>query len=108
MMIVSEEDCDRAVDFIRDHAPIVAKARGELSYVEAYGKSLKAVIMKHSDEKSAAAQEREAYASPQWVEHCGNLRDATVAFELARGLVDAAKMRIDVWRSESANNRKNF
>ena len=107
-MIVSEDDCDRAVDYIRDHAPTAARARGELIYLEAFGKSLKATLMKHSTEKSAAAQEREAYASPNWVGHCEKLRDATIDYEIERGLIDAAKMRIEVWRSESANNRKNF
>lgn len=107
-MIVTDEECDKAVDFIRDNAPVVANAKGELVYLDSYGKSLKATLMKHSDEKSAAGQEREAYASPEWAEHCQKLRDATIAFELARGLVSAAGMKIEVWRSESANNRKNF
>jgi hypothetical protein len=107
-MIVSEEDCDRAVDYIRDHAKTSAQARGELIYLEGFGKSLKAMLMKHSDSKSAAGQERDAYASDKWSEHCGLLRDATVTYETERGLIDAAKMRIEVWRSESANNRKNF
>lgn len=107
-MIVSEEECDRAVDYVRDHAPKVAEARGELTYLEAYGKSLKATLMGHSNEKSAAAQERWAYASEQWVEHCDKLRKATVAYEMERGLVDAAKMKIEVYRTESANHRKNF
>ena len=107
-MIVTEEECDKAVDFIRDNAPVVANAKGELVYLESFGKSLKATLMKHSGESSAAAQEREAYASPKWVEHCEKLRDATVAYELARGMVNAASMKLEIWRSESANNRKNF
>jgi len=107
-MIVTEEECDKSVDYIRDNALKVATAKGHLVYLENYGKSLKATLMKHSDEKSAAAQERDAYASSQWIVHCENLRDATVTYEVEKGMVDAAKMKIDVWRSESANNRKNF
>lgn len=107
-MIVSDAECDKAVDFIRDNVPAVAEAKGRIVYLESYGKSLKATLMKHSDEKSAAAQEREAYASAKWIEHCENLREATVEYEMARGMINAASMKIDVWRSESANNRKNF
>ena len=107
-MIVSETECDKAVDYIRDNAPKVAQAKGQLVYLESYGKSLKATLMKHSDEKSAAAQERDAYASDQWIRHCEELRDATVEYEMARGMVSSASIKIEVWRSESANNRKNF
>ena len=107
-MIVSEQECDKAVDFIRDHAPKVAEAKGNLVYLEAYGKSLKATLMGHSGEKTAASQERWAYASEQWIEHCDNLRKAVVEYELERGMVDAAKMKIEVFRTESANQRKNF
>ena len=59
---ISDEEIDKALDYLRDNADEAAKARAERIYVEEYRKTVKAQIMKEHDTKSAVIQEREAYA----------------------------------------------
>ena len=69
MTFITDEEIDRALDFLRDNAEAAAKARAERIYVEEYRKTVKAQIMKEHDTKSAVIQEREAYADPRYATH---------------------------------------
>ena len=55
--------------------------------------------------KTAAAQEREAYANDEYLELLEALRDATEMTELYRYQLKAAEAKIEVWRTISANER---
>ena len=61
--------------------------------------------MSQSNETSLGAQEREAYSHPEYIELLGNLRLAIEDEESLRWKLIAAQARIDIWRTESANNR---
>ena len=59
----------KTVDFILENAPRYAKAKAERIYLEEFRKTKKALLMKVAMEagyESAAAQEREAYAHPDY------------------------------------------
>lgn len=64
--------------------------------------------MKRHNEKSAAVQEREAYASSGYKEAL--LEDAKHSSHLIglRAKIDAAKMTIEIWRTESATERASY
>lgn len=99
-------DPHEAVDYIYRTAPEYAKAKGELAYLEAYKSSLKAILMKKSGENTAAAQEREAYASDEYQTLCRGLGEATENVELLKWRMTSAQMRLEAWRTESSNNRQ--
>ena len=63
-----EIDPNKAVDFIRDNGKKFAQAKADRIYLEEYRKSLKALLMKRSGENAVNAQEREAYAHPEYQE----------------------------------------
>jgi hypothetical protein len=96
-------DC---VDFIYNNAPAYAEAKGKLAQLEAFKSSLKAILMKESGESSLGAQEREAYASSVYQEHCEALGEATRQSELLKWQIEAARMRFEAWRTESSNQRQ--
>lgn len=98
-------DPSEVVNYIYKNAPEYAKAKGELAYLEAYKSSLKAILMKKSGENTAAAQEREAYAHEDYQNLCKALGEATEQVELLKWRMTAAQMRVDIWRTESSNNR---
>ena len=98
-------DPQAAMEQIWKTAPALAKARGELVYIEEYRKSLKAILMKECAEQSAVAQEREAYADPRYVEHLQALKVATEQVELLRWRMVSAQAAIEIWRSTEASNR---
>lgn len=99
-------DPHESVEYIYKHAAEYAKAKGELAYLEAYKSSLKAILMKKSKEHTAAAQEREAYATEEYQILCKGIQEATEKVELLKWRMSAAQMRVDIWRTESSNNRQ--
>ena len=86
-------------------APAYAKAKAERVYLEEFRKSKKALLMQNSNEKTAAMQERDAYAHPEYLGLLAALRVAVEAEENARWMLTAAQTRVEVWRSQEASNR---
>jgi hypothetical protein len=86
-------------------APKLAQAKADRTYMEEFRKTLKATLMGESGEKAAVAQEREAYASPRYVEHLEALRAAVNDEELLKWRMVTDAAAIEVWRSTNASNR---
>jgi hypothetical protein len=102
---MSERDPNDAVDYILRNSPKFAKAKAERVYIEEYRKSLKAILMKRSLENAIGAQEREAYAHEEYQQLLEGLRDAIEIEEKLRWDLIGAQARIDIWRTEQANQR---
>jgi hypothetical protein len=97
-----------AVDFILKNAPAFAKAKSERVYLEEFRKSKKALLMKDAlinGIEAANAQEREAYADAEYQELLKGLAEAIEVEETLKWKMEAARMRIDIWRTEQANER---
>ena len=105
MSTENERDPHKAVDYILKHASLFAKAKAERTYIEHYRKSLKGILMKRSMETAIGAQEREAYAHPEMVELLKGLQAAVEIEEKLKWDITAAEMRVEIWRTEQANNR---
>jgi hypothetical protein len=104
----SEINIFRSLDFIRDNAPAYAKAKSERVFLEEFRKSKKALLMRDAEiagHKSAAAQEREAYADPAYVQLLDGLRVAVEQEEALKWLIVGAQAKIEVWRTIEANRR---
>lgn len=98
----------RALDFIRDHAAAYAKAKAERVYLEEWRKSKKALCMQVALARgieAANAQEREAYADPEYQEVLKALKAAVEEEERLRWLIVGAQAKIEVWRTLEANRR---
>jgi len=98
-------DPHEAIDYILKHSRSFAKAKAERVYLEEYRKSLKAILMKRSYEETAVAQEREAYASQEYLDLLKGLREAVEIEEKLRWDLIGAQARVEVWRTEQANLR---
>lgn len=98
-------DPQSAVDYMVKSAPIYAKARAERVYLEEFRKSKKALLMQQHSDKPIGAQEREAYAHPEYIGLLAALRVAVETEENARWMLVAAQTRVEVWRSQEASNR---
>jgi hypothetical protein len=105
---VQDRDPHEAVDYILRHAKHFAKAKAERTYIEHYRKSLKAILMKKSNESAIGAQEREAYAHPEMLELIKGLQAAVEIEEKLKWDITAAELRVEIWRTEQANNRQEF
>ncbi len=99
------KDPHKAVDYILKHARQFAVAKAQRVYLEEFRKSKKAILMKASLENALGAQERDAYAHPEYLELLQGLKQAVEIEEKLRWDLIAAQARIEIWRSEQANMR---
>lgn len=103
--MITEDEVQKAVDFLRDNAPNAAKCKAERIYLEEYRKSLKAIIMTNWTDLPVSAQERQAYQSEVYVDHLRAMKTAVFEDEKQRFLMKAAEAKIEAWRSMNANMR---
>lgn len=98
----------KCLDFIRDHAPAFAKAKADRIYLEEFRKTKKALCMKTAEANGTnaiSAQERDAYADPEYAQLLEGLRAAVEEEERLRWLIVGAQAKIEVWRTIEANRR---
>ena len=100
-----EIDPHDAVDFIYENAPKYAEAKSQRVFVEEFRKSKKAILMKDSGVEAIGAQEREAYANVEYMDLLDALKEAVMQEETLRWQLEAAKARIAIYQTMSANNR---
>jgi hypothetical protein len=93
---------------LRQMSEEYAKAYSERNYLEEFRKSKMAMLMKQAEidgHKTAAAQEREARADPEYIALLLNLKTATEASERLRWHLEVAKLAVAVWQTQNANER---
>lgn len=98
----------KCLDFIRDHAPAYAKAKAQRIYLEEFRKTKKALCMKAAETSGTnaiSAQERDAYADPEYQTLLEGLRAAVEEEERLRWLLIGAQAKIEAWRTLEANRR---
>jgi hypothetical protein len=102
---ITDEEIDKALDYLRDNARDAAQAKANRVYVEEYRKVIKAKLMKEHEKLSAVLQEREAYSDPRYTQHLLAIKEAVEIDEGHRFLRSAADAKIDAWRTQSSNTR---
>jgi hypothetical protein len=100
-----DRDPHKAVDHIIMHAQMFADAKAKRVFLEEFRKSKKALLMKQSLEPALGAQERDAYAHPEYIALLKGLRAAVEIEEKLRWDLIAAQARIEVYRTQQANLR---
>jgi hypothetical protein len=103
--MISDDQIQEAFDYLNDNATDAAQARANRLYLEDYTRVLKARLMGQSNEKHNNAQERYAYASPEYAVHLEALKTAIEKDETHRWKLKAMEVRIDAWRTEQSNYR---
>lgn len=104
----SEIEIFKCLNYIRDQAGNMAAAKADRVQLEEFRKSKKALLMIQAEKaghSSAVSQEKQAYADPEYVEFLNALAAAVEKEEKLRWLMLSAQLKIDVWRSLSANKR---
>ena len=101
-------DPEKALDYMRDNAPMLAKAKAERIYLEQFRKTQKALLFSDApvDCKTVQAKEAYAYSHPDYMEVLDGLREAVAVEEEIRWRMVAAQLKVEVWRSTEASNRR--
>ena len=103
--MITDEQVDDALDFLRESLEQVAKAKAQRYFLEEYRKSLKSIIMKEHQDKPVSAQEREAYADPRYITHLTGIKEAIKVDEALRLRRIHSEAVIEAWRTYNANIR---
>lgn len=104
-MVEDLKDPNKAVDYILANAGKFAQAKAQRVYLEEFRKSKKAILMGQSTAKSAVEREQYAYSHEDYLALLGGLKAAVEVEEKLRWDMVAAQARIEIWRTQSANNR---
>lgn len=102
---ITQSRAEKATEWMVHNATNLAEAKAHRDYCENMLRVTKALVMKSSDQKSAAAQEREAYASDQYHDALREVFDATLAHETLLARRNSAQAVIEVWRSLNSSLR---
>lgn len=105
MKYVTEDDVERALDYLKRSAPEAAQAKANRIYMDEYRKVVKAEIMGEANELAVNAREQYAYADKRYKHHLEAQRQAVHDDERHRFLREAAVAIIDAWRTQSATER---
>lgn len=98
-------DPHEAIEFIYKWSSLYAQAKATRVYLEEFRKSKKSLLMQGSGVDTIGAQERDAYANQEYIDLLSDLRKAIETEESLRWKLIAAQTRIEIWRTESVNNR---
>lgn len=103
--IVSDAEVEKALDWLRDCAAEIGIAKRDAVRSEYMVRHVKALAMKQHVDLPVSAQEREAYASDQYLTAIEQASVAAGEFEKLKSLREAASLKIEAWRSMGANYR---
>jgi len=102
---LTDEDIQRAFDFLRDSAPKIAAARANKVRTEERRKIVWSHLRRSCKEGTQAERDAYAYAHENYEKHIEDMSVAVEAFELLRAQREAANAKIEAWRTSSANER---
>ena len=102
--MITEDQVEAALNYIRDMSPEYAKAKANRVYLEQFRKSKKAILMNQKDGPEHVRASY-AYSHPDYLEVLDGLRTAVETEEEIKWRIVAAQLKSEVWRTQQANNR---
>lgn len=99
MTWITDEDMQSLVQWRKKHATVLEEATRRATKANDMKKVVLAIEMKKSDEKSAAAQERDALTTPAYLAAVDESANADAALIKDKTLDDIAKMKFEIWRT---------
>lgn len=102
---ITRQRAEAATEWMVHNAVHIAEAKASRDRCENMLRVVKSLAMAASGESSAAAQERVAYASPEYKQAINDLFDATRQHEYLFAKRLAAQGVIELWRSINSSLR---
>lgn len=101
---MEEIDPTKAILYIQQNASKYAQAKANRVYIENYLKTVKAQLMAEED-GTLGAKEIYAYAHDSYKAQLEALREAVSQEEHLRYMLDAAKLKVEIWKTLQFNQR---
>lgn len=103
--MISDKTVEESLDWLRENAPIIGRAKA-LAYMLEEGEKIKIAELKgQSNEKTDASRKDYAYSHPEYYEHIKKTAKKIEEYENLKVLRDYHAAMIEAWRSMSANQR---
>jgi len=96
---------EKALEYIRINAPLLAKAKADRIYLTEFRKSKKALLYNDAPEGTVKFKESYAYAHEEYIQLLKDLKIAVNEEEKLKWMMVAAQTKCEIYRTESANNR---
>lgn len=98
-------DPHEAINYMIRHSAEYAQAKSQVTYLEEFRKSKKAMLFAAAIGNTIADKDNYAYSHPEYLEVLDGLKAAVEEAERLRWMLVAAQARIDVFRTQEASNR---
>ena len=102
--MTEEIDPIKAIDFIARESKNYAQAYADSNHLERFLKTKKAQLM-NEESGTLGKQEAYAYAHPGYMEILEALKTAEMSKEHLKYMLDAAKLKVEVWKVLEYNRR---
>lgn len=103
--VLAEPEIERAIEELIDTCDQAAELFAEREYRREYLKSVKALMIMESDEKSATMKEAEALASTLYDKELKAYKHAILEAEKIKARRAALELQVEAWRTLQANRR---
>ena len=103
--MIDELSVEAALDFLRDNAATIGKAKERTVSAGHMLKHVEALEFKKSDGKSVEAKKADARTSERYLEAITEDAVAAGEYERLKALREAAALKIESWQTQSANFR---
>lgn len=105
MYEISDDRLHKALLYLASTDIDAAKARGRAEGLAEQRKSIKAMLMLESTEKTGPMKESSAYAHRRYLDHLELLENAIIDYETLKLKRQTESLIVEVWRSTQANKR---
>lgn len=106
--MASDESIERRIQELRETSKKYAAAYALMNHLDEFKKSKLAILMKDAEKQgfqTAAAQEREARAHPDYLALLDSLKTATENAEALRWELKLAELGAEIWRTKESTRR---
>ena len=103
--MITEDQLDKALTFLKVKSPEYAQAKAERRYLEEHRKSLKAKLFLDAPEGTVADREAWAYAHGDYDENLIGLKAAVEIEEQLRWQLVAAEIQCQIYRTQESSRR---
>jgi hypothetical protein len=103
--MITEEQMEKALDWIRENATRTAVTRAQKESMEDYTSILEATLM-NAQEGPEHVKKASARSDPQYLTHWEAVKIAREEAYKYQYLMKAAEIRIQAYQTQSANNRR--
>lgn len=105
-MIITDDKAEKAFEFLLSSAKDYAQAKADEYHLEKFEKKLLAKLKNESSETTDAGKTRDAYNAPEYETWLNGYKEAVYKLSELETRRDNAQLAIDIWRTESANQRR--